>query len=327
MITEQVAEKVVEKRGIDFDFYARLLGQYGMVLALIVMVILATIVYPRFFEFANLRNLLAQNAPVGIVAVGMTFVILARGFDLSVGATFALGAVFFAKNADDLGLCGAAGHALAVAVGCGLVNAIIVTKFKVNPLVATLGTGSSFSGLAYIYSNSAPVTPSDFDFGYVGSAYWLGWPVAVWALVFAIVVGGFVLRATSYGRSIYAIGGNDEAARLSGLRVDLIRGSTYVISAICSAIAGMLLASRLGVGQADMGGSVALDAIAIVVIGGTSLNGGQGAMWRTVMGLLILATLSNVFNSLAVSSNFQLLIKGIIIVGAVSLDVFVRSRR
>ncbi|MBY6059281.1 ABC transporter permease [Leisingera daeponensis] len=298
-----------------------------MVLALIIVVILATVIYPGFFEFKNIRNLLAQNTPVGIVAVGMTFVILGFGFDLSVGAIFAIGAVFFAKNADALGLWGAAGVTLAVAVACGIINALIVTKLRVNPLVATLGTGSSFSGLAYIYSKSAPITPSDFDFGYIGSTYWLGWPVAVWALVLFMVVGGLVLASTSYGRSIYAIGGNDEAARLSGMRVDLIRGSTYVISAICSAVAGMLLASRLGVGQADMGASVALDAIAIVVIGGTSLTGGQGAMWRSVMGLLILATLSNVFNSLAVSSNVQSLVKGIIIVGAVALDVFVRSRR
>lgn len=309
------------------DVYIRLLGQYGIVFALILVLIVATIIYPRFFEFNNIRNLLTQNAPVGIVAVGMTFVILARGFDLSVGATFAIGAVFFAKNADSLGLWGAAGYALIVAIGCGLINAFIVTKLKVNPLVATLGTGSSFAGFAYIYSNSAPITPSNFDFGYVGSTMWLGWPLAVWALALAILIGGFVLQSTSFGRSVYAIGGNDEAARLSGLRVDFIRGSTYVISAVCAVVAGMLLASRLGVGQADMGSNVALDAIAIVVIGGTSLTGGQGAMWRSVMGLLILAALSNVFNSLAVSSNFQLLVKGMIIVGAVALDVFVRSRR
>lgn len=309
------------------DVYIRLFGQYGIIIALILVVILATIIYPRFFQFNNIRNLLTQNAPVGIVAVGMTFVILARGFDLSVGAIFAIGAVFFAKNADMLGLWGAAGYAMAVAICCGLINAVVITKLKVNPLVATLGTGSSFAGFAYIYSNSAPITPSNFDFGYLGSTLWLGWPVAVWALAASILIGGFVLQATSFGRAVYAIGGNDEAARLSGLRVDLVRGSTYVISAVCAVIAGMLLASRLGVGQADMGSNVALDAIAIVVIGGTSLTGGQGAMWRSVIGLLLLATLSNVFNSLAVSSNFQLLVKGMIIVGAVALDVFVRSRR
>lgn len=303
------------------------LAQYGMVLALILVVILATIIYPSFFDFANIRNLLAQNAPVGIVAVGMTFVILGFGFDLSVGAVFALGAVVFAMNADDVGLWGAAFLTIGVAVICGIINAVIVTRLKVNPLVATLGTGSSFLGLAHIYSKSAPITPSNFDFGYIGSTSWLAIPIAIWILIFAIAVGWIVLQVTTFGRSIYAIGGNDEAARLSGMRVDLIRGSTYIISAVCAALAGMLLASRLGVGQADMGGSVALDAIAIVVIGGTSLTGGEGAMWRTVIGLLILATLSNVFNSLAVSTNFQLLVKGMIIVAAVALDVFVRSRR
>lgn len=320
-------QNIISQAKINRDVIVNVIAQYGMVLALILVLILATTVYPRFFELANIRNLLAQNAPVGIVAVGMTFVILGFGFDLSVGAIFALGAVIFAKNADTMGLWGAAGFTLLVASGCGLVNAVIITKLKVNPLVATLGTGSSFSGLAYIYSNSAPITPSDFDFGYLGSTSWLGWPAAIWILLTAITAGALVLKFTTYGRSVYAIGGNDEAARLSGMRVDLVRGSTYVISALLSAFAGMLLASRLGVGLAGMGSAIALDAIAIVVIGGTSLTGGEGAMWRTVMGLLILATLSNVFNSLAVSTNFQLLVKGIIIVAAVALDVFVRARK
>jgi ribose transport system permease protein len=130
-----------------------------------------------------------------------------------------------------------------------------------------------------------------------------------------------------YGRSIYAIGGNDEAARLAGLRVDVLRGSTYVITGLCSAIGGMILASRLGVGQADMGANVALDSIAIVVIGGTSLLGGEGAMWRTAVGLLIIATLTNIFDSLAISNNYQLVVKGAIVIGAVALDIFARSRQ
>ena len=146
-------------------------------------------------------------------------------------------------------------------------------------------------------------------------------------MLIIFIVGGVVLAKSVYGQSIYAIGGNNEAARLSGLRVDLLRGSTYVLSAMCSGIGGMILASRLGVGQADMGANIALDAIAIVVIGGTSLLGGEGAMWRTAIGLLIIATLTNVFDSLAISTNYQLVAKGMIVIGAVALDIFSRSLR
>ena len=301
--------------------------QYGMVWALLALLIVATILYPGFFNPANIKNILSQNASVGIVAVGMTLVIIAGGFDLSVGAIFAIGAVLFANRADHAGLWGAAAIVLAASLACGTINGLIVTKLRVNPFIATLGTGSIFGGFAYLFSNSAPQTPDNFDFQILGTERLFGWPLPIWLLVAAFLIGGFVLAKTVYGRSIFAIGGNSEAARLSGMRVDLLRGSTYVVSAVCSGIGGMILASRLGVGQADMGGSIALDSIAIVVIGGTSLMGGEGAMWRTAIGLLILATLSNVFDSLAISTNYQLLTKGAIVIAAVALDVFARSRR
>lgn len=326
-MTMTVSRETPPQTGRFSALLRRSLLQYGMVWALIALLIVATILYPGFFNLANIKNILSQNASVGIVAVGMTFVIIAGGFDLSVGAIFALGAVLFANRADPAGLWGAAAIVLAVSVACGVVNGLIVTKLRVNPFIATLGSGSIFGGFAYIFSNSAPQTPDNFDFQILGTDRWLGWPLPIWLLVAAFAAGAFVLIRSVYGRSIYAIGGNSEAARLSGMRVDLLRGSTYVISAVCSGLGGMILASRLGVGQADMGGSIALDAIAIVVIGGTSLMGGEGAMWRTAIGLLILATLSNVFDSLAISTNYQLLTKGAIVIGAVALDVFARSRR
>jgi ribose transport system permease protein len=301
--------------------------QYGMVWALILLVIVGSFVYPRLLTFINIRNFLGQSAPVGIVAVGMTFVMIGGGFDLSVGAIFALGAVVFASLADPLGLWAAGLVVLLAAGACGVVNGFIVTKLKVNPFVATLGTGSAFGGLAYIYSRSAPITPNHPGFQDLGTERWLGMPISVWIMVVVFIVGGFVLAKTVYGRSIYAIGGNNEAARLSGLRVDLLRGSTYVLSAMCSGLGGMILASRLAVGQADMGSTIALDAIAIVVIGGTSLLGGEGAIWRTAIGLLIIAILTNIFDSLAVSTNYQLVVKGSIVVAAVAWDLYARSLR
>ncbi|MDX3924627.1 MAG: ABC transporter permease [Shinella sp.] len=301
--------------------------QYGVLWAFFLLLVLSAILYPRVFELQNIQNILSQSAPVGIVAVGMTFVIIGGGFDLSVAAIFALSAVVFANRADLFGLWGAAATVLGVSIVCGLINGIIVTKFKVNAFVATLGTGSIYGGLAYIYSNSAPQVPDDFDFGNLGTGAWLGWPISIWFLLFAFIAGGIILSKSIYGRSIYALGGNEEAARLSGIPVDLLRGSTYVMTAICAGVGGMILSSRLGVGQADMGGSLALDAIAIVVIGGTSLLGGEGALWRTAVGLLIIATLTNVFDSLAINTNYQLVAKGLIVIGAVALDIYARKMR
>jgi ribose transport system permease protein len=301
--------------------------QYGVLWAFFLLLILSAFLYPRVFELQNIQNILSQSAPVGIVAIGMTFVIIGGGFDLSVASIFALGAVTFANRADVFGLWGAAAAVIAVSTVCGLINGFIVTKLKVNAFVATLGSGSVFGGLAYIYSDSAPQVPDDFDFGNLGTGAWLGWPISIWFLFFAFIVGAFILSKSIYGRSIYALGGNEEAARLSGIPVDLFRGSTYVITAICSGVGGMILSSRLGVGQADMGGSLALDAIAIVVIGGTSLLGGEGALWRTAVGLLIIATLTNVFDSLAINTNYQLVAKGLIVIAAVALDIYARKMR
>ena len=303
-----------------------LLLQFGMIAVLVALVILATIIYPRFLNPINLRNILSQSAPVGIVAAGMTFVMIAGGFDLSVGAIFALAAVTFAMLADGFGLWGAGLTALAIGLVCGFVNGFLVTRMNVNTFVATLGTGSVFGGLAYIVSRSAPHSPENYDFQELGVGSIFGIPYSILLLALSFVVGGVVLARTVYGRAIYAIGGNMEAALLSGIKVESWKAITYAISGVCSALAGMLLASRLGVGQADMGSDVALNSIAIVVIGGTSLLGGEGAMWRTAVGLLILATLTNVFDALAISTNYQLVTKGLIVIAAVALDAYARGR-
>lgn len=301
--------------------------QFGVVWAFVILLVGSAILYPRVFDPTNIKNILSQSSPVGIVSVGMTFVMIGGGFDLSVGSIFALGAVVFAHLADPLGLWGAAGAVMMASAMCGVINGLIVTKLRVNPFVATLGTGSAFGGYAFIYSNAAPQVPNDFNFQYLGTESWFGWPISIYILIAVFLIGAFVLARSVYGRSIYATGGNTEAARLSGIPTDVLRASTYVMTALCSGLGGMILSSRLGVGQADMGGSIALDSIAIVVIGGTSLLGGEGTMWRTAIGLLIIATLTNVFDSLAINNNYQLVAKGVIVIGAVALDIYARQMR
>ena len=309
-------------RAVPFD-----ISRLGMIGALIVVVIVAQLIYPAFLTWTNIGIILNQNAPLGIVAVGMTFVMISGGFDLSVGAIYAFAATMFAKIAMDHGLVEAGLCALILGIVCGAVNGAVVALWRINPFIATLGSASIFSGLAFVYSDSTPQTPDNPNFLILGQAYWGPLPIAVWLLFVIVIIGGLVLSKTVYGQALYAIGGNETAARLSGLRVGLIRGSTFALVGLLSAAAGMIEASRLAVGQADIGGTIPLDAIAVVIIGGTSLLGGEGSIWRTVVGLLILGAITNLFYSLAVDSNVQLVAKGAIVIGAVGLDVWSRRRR
>lgn len=303
--------------------------KYSMVGVLVVLLIVATVLYPGFVNPANLGNILTQNASVGIIAVGMTFVIISGGFDLSVGAVYALGAVLYAGLTIQTGSVAVAGLVtLLVGVAVGFVNGTIISRLNINPFVATLGTSSIISGLAYIYSNSSPfIVNGVAEFQDLALSTIAGIKLPVWILIGVFVIGGIVLAKTGFGRNVSAVGGNYEAAWLSGLRVTGLKSSVYVLTGGLAALAGMMDASRLGVGQADIGAAMALDAIAIVVVGGTSLLGGEGAMWRSAVGLLILATLTNVFYSLNVTQNWQLIAKGCIVVAAVAVDAIIRRRQ
>jgi len=305
-----------------------LVKRYGLVIVLALLVGVSQYLYPRFLDPQNLKNILSQNAPVGIIAVGMTLVMITGGFDLSVGSVYAAGATVYASLAvAGWSLPAAACATVLVGVLAGFVNGFVITRLKVNPFVATLGTMTAYSGLALIYSNSSPFVVADPGFTQFGRASGLGLPVSVWALFAFFAAGQFVLSKTVYGRTLFAIGGNNEASRLAGLPTEWLRTSTYVVSGACSAIAGMIIASRLAIGQADIGATMALDAIAIVVIGGTSLLGGEGAIWKTAIGMLIVAVLTNLLDSLAVDTNYQLVIKGVIVIAAVALDARVRAGR
>ena len=307
--------------------FGRSLISYPMVYVLLALAITSETLYSGFFEFANIRNILTQNASVGIVAVGMTLVIIAGGFDLSVGSTYALGAVIYADLADGPGLIEAFFVAIGVGLLVGLLNGLIVTKANVNPFVATLGTLSVVSGVAFMYSDSRTISPNNPEIRWIATTRFFDLPVSVWILFIVVILGAILLHLTVYGRSIFAVGGNLEAARLVGQRVDALRASTYVVSGGCAALAGVLIASRTAIGQADLGRTeYPLDPIAIVIIGGTSLFGGEGAMWRTVVGLLTLAILTNLFDRAAWSVAAQLLATGTIVIVAVALDAFTRTR-
>jgi ribose transport system permease protein len=290
------------------------------------MVGAVTSIQPNFLSSQNVLNVLQQNAPVGIMAMAGTFVMIAGGFDLSVGGTFVLAGTMYAglANSTSVGLAFVVVLALGLAIGWA--NGLIVTKARVNPLIATIGTGQMLSGLALIYS-AAPIIASSTAFTDLGQNH-LGPVPASGVLVIALfLLGGLVLSRTVYGRTIYAVGGNPLASRLSGLRVDRITAGTYAISGTAAALAGIVYASRLGIGEADVEPTIAFTVIIAIVLGGTAVGGGSGSMWRTAVGVAILAVLQNGLDTLNISSTYEQVITGAILVTVVAWDMWSRTHR
>ncbi|BCL76056.1 ribose ABC transporter permease [Jeongeupia sp. HS-3] len=299
------------------------LQKLGPLIALVIMSAVLATMSPDFLTVGNLLNVLRQVSINALIAFGMTFVILLAGIDLSVGSILALSAAFMA------GLMGSGmDPVVATSIGLisgalmGLVNGLIVTKGKVAPFIATLGTMTLYRGLTMVYTNGSPMTGFNSDFIYMlGSGYVFGIvpvPVVITLLVFGAL--WFVLKKTVFGRHVYAVGGNPEASKLSGVKVDRVQLWVYSMSGLMAALAGVILTSRLNSAQPTAGAGYELDAIAAVVIGGTSLAGGRGWIIGTLIGAVLLGVLNNGLNLLGVSSFYQQVIKGIIILLAVLID-------
>lgn len=286
------------------------------------VLILTGILSPEFFQQQNMINVARQSAIVGVVAVGMTFVILTGGIDLSVGSTLALVAVSSAMMIDSgLPIPLVILLALLVGLGVGLVNGFGVTLLGIQPFVMTLAMLGIVRGTVFELSKGSPqdffVSSRVLDF--FGNGELLGVPGPLIIFVLVALAGVLVLRYLPFGRYVYALGGSVEAARLSGVKTTRMTIAVYAISGVCAAIAGLMTAARLSVGDPIAGNLVELDAIAAVVIGGTSLAGGVGGMVGTIAGALLLAMLSNVLNLIGVSPFYQLIVKGAVIIVAVVL--------
>jgi len=304
------------------------LWKHPMLLVLAAEIAVTSIVYPGFWAVVNLQNLLSQNAPLTVAAAGMTLVIIAGGFDLSVGAVFGAGAVFYVSLDGTLPVGLAILAVVLAGAVFGLFNGAVVNLLGVNPFVATLGSASAISGLVSLYYfHSSTKYTKDASFKILGTHQWLGIPASFVVAAVVVVILGLVLAKTTYGRSVYAVGGNTQAARLSGLRVGLISASTFVVIGILAAIGGLLQASAVGTADPTFGVTLTLQAIAVVIIGGTSLLGGEGAVWRTVVGISILAVLTNVFAAKNLDPNLQLVIQGLIVIIAVATEVWFQHRK
>ncbi|MCX8522001.1 MAG: ABC transporter permease [Rhodoferax sp.] len=301
-----------------------LLAEYGIVLAFVLLCICLSLANENFMTWGNWVNVLRQTSINGILAIGMGFVILTKGIDLSVGSLLAAAGMVAASmvtgdSAASPGLALVAG--LAVGAVLGAVNGLVVARLSVAPFVVTLGMLSIARGLTFIYNDGMPIANLSPAFRYLGQGMVgaIPVPVIVLALVFALF--WFVLNRTTFGRYVYAVGGNEKSARTSGIRTRLVVFSVYVISGVLAALAGLILAARTTSALPQAGVAYELDAIAAVVIGGTSLNGGVGTLTGTLVGALIIGVINNGLDLLGVSSYYQQVIKGAIIVAAVLMDV------
>lgn len=309
-------EKTTIKRS---DWLRRL----GPLLALLVLVIVVTSLNPNFVKLANILNLLRQVSVNALIAFGMTFVIITGGIDLSVGSILALASAL-AAGMMAMGLPAVLVIGLAILIGAllGAINGLIITKGHVVPFIATLSTMAIYRGLTLVYTNGNPITGFDggMAFQFLGRGYLLGipMPVVMTAIVFILLY--LLLHKMTFGRKAFAIGGNEKAAFISGIHITKVKLAIYAISGAASAIAGLILTSRLNSAQPTAGVAFELDAIAAVVIGGTSMSGGKGRLFGTLVGALIIGTLNNGLNLLGVSSFYQQIVQGIVILIAVLLD-------
>lgn len=297
-------------------------AQWSLAAALIVLMTLLSMARPNFLNVANLVNLLRQISINGILAVGVTYVLLTGGVDLSLGSVVALTGVIAA------GLAHPGAHTILVPVAmgivtgivCGAANGIIVTRGRVAPFIATLGMMTAARGLALLASGGRPVSNLSAAFTSLGSGDILAVPAPV--VIFAVValLSWIFLRKMRLGRYVYAVGGNENAARAAGVNVRAVKMIAYTICGALAGVAGVVLAARITTGQPNAGIGYELDAIAAVVIGGTSLSGGVGGISGTVLGALLIGVINNGLDLLNVSSYYQQIVKGLIIVGAVWLD-------
>jgi len=306
-LTDAVRRQLHSGRLVDYAFMA----------LFVVLLVAAALSSDNFFTQANLTNLARQMVTNGLISLGMLFVILSGGIDLSVGAVVALGGIIAAGLVGDVPLALAVLVALAVGSIAGAVNGVLVARLRLASFIVTLATLSTFRGLVYVYSDT-PISPETRSFrSMLGGASIAGVPVPVIILLVCFAIGWLFLNRTVPGRTVTALGGNREAVRLAGFNVGRYETLPYVISGFTSALAGVLVVSRLGIAQPNLGVGYELDGIAATVIGGAVLGGGGGSVGGTLGGVMVLGLIDNLLNLLNVRSYFQQVVKGLIIVVAV----------
>ncbi|MDZ4962830.1 ribose ABC transporter permease [Clostridium perfringens] len=297
------------------------ISKYKSLIGLVLLCIVITMVTPNFLSVSNITNVFTQVSVNAIIAIGMTFVILTGGIDLSVGSTLAIsGAVgaSIVKSTGNVFLAIIVAAVIGIAVG--LINGLLVSKGKLQAFIVTLATMTIFRGATLVFTDGTTISKLPEAFVKIGNGKLGFMPIPVIITIIIAIIAVYALSQTRFGRYLYALGGNEDASRLSGINTDKIKTLVYVVSGFASAIAGVIITSRIGSASPNAGTGFELDAIAAVVIGGTSLAGGEGTITGTLIGALIIGVLNNGLNLMNVSPFYQSIVKGLVILIAVLLD-------
>lgn len=307
----------------------RFLEKYGLFGVLILLVIFFSIANPHFLSTENLINIARQSAILGISAVGMTFVLLTGGIDLTVGSILSLVSIICAKLMVEAGFPPILAVSITLAVVClfGVFNAFIITQIGIPPLITTLGMMSTLRGISYVLCKGRSVWDFPEKFKIIGQGYVGIIPIPVIIMIVIFILGWIFLNKTVYGRWIYGIGANEEAARLSGINVKRMKYLVYTLCSLFTGIAGIILLSRLSSGQPKVGTGFELNVITVVVLGGVSIFGGEGNLVGVIWGLLIVGVLNNGMIILNLSDYYQKIVVGLVLIAAVSFDVLLSKKR
>lgn len=300
---------------------------YGVLIGFVVLCIAISMATPAFLSKQNVLNLLRQSSIIGIISAGMTFVIISGNFDISVGAVAALSGVIVMRLATTgTNLFLAIIAAIVVCATIGLVNGIMVAKVNVPSLIATMAMVTIVRGILLMITGGYPITQTIPMLDSLGNGYFLGIPMPVIVFILVVIVSYIVLTQTKFGRHVYSVGGNQDASKLNGINVDSQKIKVFIINAVLAAIAGLVLTGRLGTASPVAGDSYDMDAIASVVIGGTSVSGGSGSVLKTIIGVLLMSVINNSFNLLGIDIFFQYIFKGLIILVAVGFDSYSKKK-
>lgn len=313
---------MMQKKDIE-----KVLRQFGLVFVALFIIVFMSFKSEVFLTSQNIINILRQISINGILAVGMTFVILTGGIDLSVGSVVAITGVIVGsllQNGTNWFVASIA--ALAISVVCGIINGWLISYIGFQPFIATLSTMTIGRGFAQVYSDGKPYMITDPEFKMIGQGYFMNIPIPIILLVIFCIIGLIILQTTTFGRYVFAIGGNMSAAKLSGVRTQRVQLLVYVMSSVCAWMVGLILAARISSGQPTAGESYEMDAIAATAIGGTSMNGGIGSLTGTITGFVILGLLQNSMNLMNINSFWQQIVKGLLIIIAVFLDMRTKGK-
>lgn len=301
--------------------------KYATMFILVIFLIAMAFLSDRFFTFKNLTNVGRQISLNAILALGMTLVIISGGIDLSVGGVCALGCCVCAKILNSTGSSLLAIAAvLLIGLAVGAFNGFVVSKTGIAPFIVTLSTVSIIRGITLVMTNASPMPISNAAFKFIGQGTLLGIPFPIYITLILAIITAFVMNKTVFGRYVYAIGGNERSAVVAGIQVKKVKISVYMVSGFLAAFTAIIYTSRLSSGVPSLGDGFEMDAITAAVIGGASLAGGQGHIWGTMIGAVIIGILNNALNLLNINSYFQDIVKGVVVLLAVLFDFFIQSR-